>query len=450
MKTTTTTASAPKSLSIVLAIASAAAFIVSALVVPEVGHHRRPSSSSSSLAASAAAGTGEHEGLSVLPLEIEMTTSDATMPATKNDDDDDDEDDDEDEHEATIGSDGRPGGMSVAFLGNSILYYNDCPRFLVNLGNGSISRQDSCLRGGASLPSLWEDGNGMGRKFATRNAIVDAGDDTTVGGDVAYDVGKPTVLALLSGRDDEDDVVKVADGAGEVEEGGRKCGKEKRWDFVVLNDHTQGPARVGSRKATNDALLQWYIPLFSRYRATPIIVETAAYRYPGIHGSGDLGSNPREFQERVREGVLSYVETLRSGLLAQDETIAPRMAPVGTAYLRVHDDDRELWEGLFDPYDNFHPSPSGTYLQGCVLHWTIFGYAPPLSRTEEEIASLWGDARVMHDVKNGAIGPPLPSLEAAEYLWNVAREICSPPEGRIQNGAKQSDEPRGRLKPSGP
>ncbi|KAL3786326.1 hypothetical protein ACHAW5_007791 [Stephanodiscus triporus] len=369
------------------------------------------------------------------------------MPAPKNDDEH------EDEREAAVGSDGRPGGgISVAFLGNSILYYNDCPRFLVNLGSGSITRQDSCLRGGASLPSLWEDGNGMGRKFATRNAIVDVGDDTTAGGDVAYDVGKPTVLALLSGRDDDDDdAVEVADGAGDVADGAGDVGKEKRrWDFVVLNDHTQGPARIESRNATRDALLRWYVPLFSRYRATPVIVETAAYRYPGIRGSEDLGSNPREFQERVREGVASYVETLRSGLPVRDGSIAaPRMAPVGTAYLRVHDDDRELWEGLFDPYDNFHPSPSGTFLQGCVLHWTIFGYAPPLPRTEEEIAHLWGDARVMHDVRNGEIGPPLPSLKSAEYLWNVAREICSPTEGRIQNGAKPSNESRGKLKPSG-
>lgn len=149
-----------------------------------------------------------------------------------------------------------------------------------------------------------------------------------------------------------------------------------------------------------------------------------------------MGKTPREFQERVREGVLSYVEALRSpGLLllppggsgSPSIVIVPRMAPVGTAYLRVHDDDPVAWGALFDPIDHFHPSPSGTFLQGCVLHWTMFGRPPPhLPRTEGGIRDLWRDARVMHDAGDGGIvGPPLPSPTMAEYLWNVAGEVCS-------------------------
>ena len=50
----------------------------------------------------------------------------------------------------------------VAFLGNSILYYNDCPRFLANLSKDHVNiHQDSCLRGGTNLQQLWEQGNGM-------------------------------------------------------------------------------------------------------------------------------------------------------------------------------------------------------------------------------------------------------------------------------------------------
>ena len=50
----------------------------------------------------------------------------------------------------------------VAFLGNSIIYYNDCPSFLVNLSKGHVNiHQDSCLRGGTNLQQLWEQGNGM-------------------------------------------------------------------------------------------------------------------------------------------------------------------------------------------------------------------------------------------------------------------------------------------------
>ncbi len=199
---------------------------------------------------------------------------------------------------------------------------------------------------------------------------------------------------------------------------------------MVLNDHTQGPARAESLAASLEVLMENYLPLIYENRATPIIIETAAYRYPGIHHSADLGRTPREFQERVRGGVLSYVEALRSGLLppggSPSPIVVPRMAPVGTAYLRVHDDDPVAWAALFDPHDHFHPSPSGTFLQGCVLHWTMFGRPPPLPRTGGDIRNLWRDARVMHDARDGRIVPPLPSPNMAEYLWKVAGEVCSP------------------------
>ena len=112
-----------------------------------------------------------------------------------------------------------PGGARVAFLGNSIQYYNDTPRFLANLGRGSISHPDSCYRGGASLLSLWEDGNGMKRKFATPNAETSR---TTVDGKevVVYDVGAPTVRSLLSGRDVDDDTSISGGPCGGGEGGG--------------------------------------------------------------------------------------------------------------------------------------------------------------------------------------------------------------------------------------
>ena len=50
--------------------------------------------------------------------------------------------------------------------------------------------------------------------------------------------------------------------------------------------------------------------------------------------------------------------------------IQPRMALVEMAYMRVHDNDLEMWD--------FHPSPPETFLMGHVFHWEIFGYAPPL------------------------------------------------------------------------
>ncbi|KAL7545809.1 hypothetical protein ACHAWF_009162 [Thalassiosira exigua] len=292
-------------------------------------------------------------------------------------------------------ADGDAGvGARVAFLGNSILYYNDTPRFLVNLGQGAIEHQDSCLRGGTNLVQLWTLGNGMRKHgFATEAARI----GNSLEGNDAYDVGAPNVKALLA------------------------CGEgRERWDCVVFNDHTQGPARSSSRDATRSILLERYLPLILENEATPIIVETAAYRYPEINNSKDLGST-YEFQRRVKEGVESYVEALRSGL---PSSLSPRMAPVGTAYLRVREENRPLWEELFDPHDHFHPSPIGTFLQGCVLHCIIFGTSPPLPGTEEEIRALWKNARMMHNVKTGN-DRCLPTVHEAEYLWNVANDICA-------------------------
>mmetsp|Transcript_39171 Transcript_39171/g.81940 ORF Transcript_39171/g.81940 Transcript_39171/m.81940 type:complete len:367 (-) Transcript_39171:104-1204(-) len=298
-------------------------------------------------------------------------------------------------------------GARVAFLGNSILYYNDCPRFLVNLGKGSssdgsgsahyrVEYQDSCLRGGTNLAQLWYRGNGMMSHGFTSDAAAK--------GKEIGDVGSPTVQDLLGGP---------STGGGN--------GDNNKWDYIVFNDHTQGPARLDSRKATQETLLEYYLPLILENEATVIIVETAAYRLSGINNSKDLGS-AQEFQSLVREGVQSYVETLQTKLPKLFPK--PKVAPVGTAYLRVHDNNHALWETLFDPYDNFHPSPSGTFLQGCVLHCTMFGSPPPLPSTEKEIVYLWRDARVMHNVKHGE-NRRMPSVEEAEYLWNVANDICS-------------------------
>ena len=315
-------------------------------------------------------------------------------------------------------------GARVAFLGNSILYFNDTPRFLVQLGKCNretgahnissdnnhpfdtyVEYQDSCLRGGASLKSLWEEGNGMLKHgFATNAAkIIASSDDDKKEMDI-YDIGSPTVQSLLeySNADINNNQ------------------KGEKWDFVIMNDYTQGPARVASRKESEVILLAKYAPLFINNQAIPIIIETASYLLPGINDSEDLGST-HEFQQSVREGIDSYLNALQSKLPAH---LCPRMAPVGTAFLYVHDHNRAQWKELFDPWDNFHPSPTGTFLQGCVLHCTMFGCPPPLPNSDEEIAALWKDARMMHPKKKEGYEVRLPKVDEVAYLWGVAKRIC--------------------------
>lgn len=278
-------------------------------------------------------------------------------------------------------------GVTVAFLGNSILYFNDTPRFLFNLGSKKIRHQNSCLRGGTTLTELYTLGNGMKRHgFATDNALMENGE---------YDIGSPTVHDLLQSN--------------------------AKWDVVVMNEHTQGPARQSTREEFQSTLLQKYAPLISTNspKATVIFVETAAYRLQGINNSQDLGTT-EQFQQSIREGIQSYIQVLHD-----NTSISARMAPVGTAFLHVHNENYDLWEKLFDPWDSFHPSPTGTFLQGCVLYCTIFGAAPPTCPgTREEIAALWTDARMMHPKKKGNDGVPLPSVSEVEYLWKVAWDVC--------------------------
>ena len=64
---------------------------------------------------------------------------------------------------------------SVAFLGNSMIYFNDFPRFFEEISSGSDSSriiQNSCLHGSASIASLLDWNNGMYPKFKTHNAVL--------------------------------------------------------------------------------------------------------------------------------------------------------------------------------------------------------------------------------------------------------------------------------------
>ena len=145
------------------------------------------------------------------------------------------------------------GGTAVAFLGNSILYYNDTPRLIESLGSGSVE-QNSCLRGGVTFEQLLSKGNGMDVKF------------------VSEDKGAPDVASLLS----------------------------RSWHYIVMNDYTQAPAREESRRASVEVLKTQMAPLLEQCGGTPVLLETWAYR-AHTKGSDDLGDHA-EFTSRLQEG----------------------------------------------------------------------------------------------------------------------------------------------------
>jgi hypothetical protein len=277
-----------------------------------------------------------------------------------------------------------PARPRVAFIGNSVLYFNDLPRLLEALAAGgphALGGTDSCLRGGASLKRLLDAGNGMGEKFATPSARR---------ADGTYDVGAPTVGALLASA----------------------------WDYVVLNDYTQAPARPASRAEGLDALVHRYAPLLAAAGAAPVLLQTWAYRAPA-KGSDDLGG-AAAFGAALREGYAAYAAGLARAL---PPASAPRIAPVGGAFEAVRARRPALWAELFQP-DDFHPSPHGTYLAACVVYIALFGAPPPeASALPVDPARLWARARRMQPPHK----PPLrlPTRAELAYLRKVAIGACA-------------------------
>ena len=136
--------------------------------------------------------------------------------------------------------------MNLAFLGNSMLYYNDCPRMVQQMLAASSSNpvvQDSCLRGGCTLSSLWHEGNGMMTKFASSESIIpiDSPWGTEMHGKL-FDTGAPSPSVLLS-RDTNHQYYRI-----------RSAEKLPFWDYCIINDYTQSPAREESRRVTSSAL----------------------------------------------------------------------------------------------------------------------------------------------------------------------------------------------------
>lgn len=279
--------------------------------------------------------------------------------------------------------------IQVAFIGNSILYFNDQPRFLSNLfshvSSSKISlSQDSCLRGGASLISIYTKGNGMENKFNTPSALLEDG---------SYDIGSPNIQSLLLLKHD------------------------KPWDFVVMNDYTQSPARIKTREETVKFLEEKYAPLFLQKtkKIIPVLLMTSAYRKP-IQNTSDIGSVD-EFTYKLCKGYEEYADSLNKVF---QQNIS-RIARVGQAYHTVYLENRNLWEKLFY-IDDKHPSVHGSFLMGNILYWTILEEEPPLIRTESDIRNLWSDARRMYPPEDNTT-IVFPTIEEAMYLRDVAGRV---------------------------
>lgn len=268
-----------------------------------------------------------------------------------------------------------PPNVNIVYFGNSILFVNDCPSvihemILTATKNEGTVEKSSCLIGGATIASLWsKQCNNILKNFVS-----------------SYSDGKNRGAKVsLHGS--------------------------HNWDYMILQDQTQAPAREWSRAVSADSLRRKYGPLLMLRNQTssseksytvPIIVQTAAYRKPGVMNSDDLGDF-FQFTKLLAEGAKKYAKTLnqvildnfRSGTGVTNGTASSkqkgihskknakflkkygaRVAPVGEGYRLLHDKNPTLFQKLYGN-DHYHPSTYGTWLQACIIFITCFRQVPP-------------------------------------------------------------------------
>ena len=345
----------------------------------------------------------------------------------------------------------HPSVSTVAFLGNSMFYFNDFPRFFETIAGGRVV-QNSCLHGGASIESLVIQGNAMYPQFGTVQAIIGTNE---VSGDIIYDYGACTVKQLLNGDtydpDTDEEWRSAIDNNNNQQppsnntnpcrvdytylEYANSYFKDniEYWDYVVINDNTRNPARAMTRNAALATLEEFYIPWLLETKTIPILLWTHAYTYENtcmtdyadnlnvvMTGLEDIAN----FTSLTGVGYRVYVDLLASYLPSAQ---APRIAPVGLAYLVVHEENYEVWQSLFH-CDNLHASPSGSFLQGCIIYYTLFGVMPSKDVIiKEDMSTLWDSARVMQHYWEPS--NKFPDIETAMYLYRVAERVVK--EGHI-------------------
>ena len=329
-----------------------------------------------------------------------------------------------------------------------MFFVNDMPRFLQELGGTTRTgtykiQQQSCLHGSLNFKSLLRRGNGMADKWNTSHAILQQQNKDTA----IHDFGACTVTQLLLGKDDN--LVEGNANGYYKNDGKNPCLNDNayleytqntffhgqtppHYDFILLNDRSTWPAIEEKRYASLQVLQQSYLPMILETGGIPVLYATHGYVSDQVNASefGDIAN----FTSSVFEGYRQYAQLLSDNLPATQQA---RIAPVGLAFLLVYEDNYAMWEKLFF-IDGFHPSPHGTYLMGCVLYATLYGYMPGTNAIPNLPKELWRRARKMQ-IGSKKYAMPFPTQEEALYLYTVATKVMMYGE-RPQSWIKYYDE----------
>lgn len=333
--------------------------------------------------------------------------------------------------------------LRVAFIGNSVTFVNDLPRFVQALDGNNLF-QDSCLHGALNFMSLLYKGNGMRKTWQTKRARINQTE--------LYDWGACSVPQLLSGHDPQfylENSGKYSDGKNPCTENADYLAYRESlhgqnelvtWDFVVMNDQSRYPVLYRRRRHSLLALRQVYAPLLRSAHATVVFLVTYGYvaQIPSYvdDDQGGWKYTPTETEEDMPYFTASLYYGYQEYRQALERRGVPvRLAQVGLAFLTVWEENRELWRRLFF-VDGLHPSPLGTFLEGCVVHATIRQRLPPVSIRVEQVSQLWNRARRMNLGRSSyskyltdeeameQIPLTLPTRQEAHYLSDVCRRVA--------------------------
>ncbi|KAL0482610.1 hypothetical protein AKO1_014323 [Acrasis kona] len=143
----------------------------------------------------------------------------------------------------------------------------------------------------------------------------------------------------------------------------------KKWDYVVLQDHSLGAlSKVNNgtlcRNFTINCFEKFYIPILENSGTKNVILyQTWGYRY-GLKGQFD---NYQNMQKDIITGYEEYQKVWRA-----KTKLNVHIAPAGQIRQVIHSKIKEplkkssLFYRLYVE-DNFHPTPIGTYISACSI-----------------------------------------------------------------------------------
>jgi hypothetical protein len=204
------------------------------------------------------------------------------------------------------------GSLRIAFFGNSHTFYNDLPHLVQSVLSEGYEGQSVIV--GACLR-----GESSLRTIWERGSTEN--EEDAIGGHDMY----PTPKALLE--------------------------EPSGWDVVVFQASSSRP---------DSSLKELYIPALLKMKTTPIVM---LYQTWGFHEDDFL-----EVSKQVAKGMPLYADLFaRAGI----ETIT---APVGDAFVAVHESARDWWPQLYYG-DDVHASGLGSFLSSSHIAASLVNHS---------------------------------------------------------------------------